>query len=160
MLLSEIFTEHQIKVDLESKTKSELFYELMSFLEDSGAITDPEKALDALWQRESVMNTVVAPHIALPHASLWLFKKTVGVFGISRDGIDYGAPDGTPVNVVMLLIDDRYEADKHLALLKSAARLIGSPNFYSKTIQCATPQEVFDLILEVEEAEKISRKTT
>jgi mannitol/fructose-specific phosphotransferase system IIA component (Ntr-type) len=155
MLLSEIFTVDRIVVDLASKTKTELFHELVSFLDVSGAISDADRVMDALWQRESVMSTLVAPNIALPHASLWLFKKTVGVFGISREGIDYGAPDGKPVRVVMLLIDDRYEADKHLTILKKTARLVGTPNFLSKIMDCTDPRDVYDLIVQMEDLQRL-----
>jgi mannitol/fructose-specific phosphotransferase system IIA component (Ntr-type) len=155
MLLSEIFAVDRIKVDLMSKTKVELFHELIELLEENGAITDADRVMKALWQRESVMNTLVAPHIALPHASVWLFKKTVGAFGISHEGIDYGTPNEKPVNIVMLLIDDRYEADKHLAILKKTARLIGSPNFYSKIMACDDPRQVYELIVEMEELQRL-----
>lgn len=155
MLLSDIFAVDRIKVNLVSKNKKELFDELVEFLEDTGAITEPDRVMSALKQRESVMNTVVAPHIALPHASLWLFKKTVGVFGISHEGIDYGTEDEKPVHVVMMLIDDRYESDNHLTLLKKTARLIDTPNFYPKIMACEDPQRVYELIVELEELQRI-----
>lgn len=155
MLLSDIFTVDRIKVDLASKTKPELFHELTEFLEETGAVTDPERVMNALWQRESVMNTRVAPSIALPHASLWLFKKTIGAFGISKEGIDYGGPGDEPVHIVMLLIDDRYDADRHLTLLKQTARLVGSPNFHGKIMACEDPQEVYDLVVEMEELQRL-----
>ncbi len=151
MLLSEIFSVGNIKVDLVSRTKGELFDELVGVLAANGSITDVDKVMAALWQRESVMSTLVSPDIALPHASLWLFKKTVGVFGISKAGIDYGAPDGKPVHLVMMLIDDRYEADKHLEILKKTARLVRSPNFIGKIMTCTDPNEIHKLIVEIEE---------
>jgi len=155
MLLSEIFSAENIKVDLASKTKPELFHELVNFLVSNGSISDADRVMDALWQRESVMSTLVAPNIALPHASLWLFKKTVGAFGISQNGIDYGSPDGKPVHLVMMLIDDRYEADKHLSILKKTARMVGSPNFLSKIMGCTDPREIYDLIVQMEELQRL-----
>jgi len=121
----------------------------------NGSISDADRVMDALWQRESVMSTLVAPNIALPHASLWLFKKTVGAFGISQNGIDYGSPDGKPVHLVMMLIDDRYEADKHLSILKKTARMVGSPNFLSKIMGCTDPREIYDLIVQMEELQRL-----
>ncbi len=155
MLLSDIFAVDRIKVNLASKNKTELFGELVEVLEESGAITEPDRVMTALLKRENLMSTLVAPHIALPHASLWLFKKTVGVFGISREGIDYGTEDAEPVHVVMLLIDDRYEANNHLSLLKKTARLIGTPNFYSRIMACDDARKVYDLIVEMEELQRI-----
>jgi len=154
MELTEIIVRQHIEVDLLSRNKEELFSELVNVLVRSGAVEDEKRILDALWHREQVMNTVVAPHIALPHASVWLFKQTVGVLGISREGIDYGAPDGSRVHVAMLLVDDRYEADKHLHILKRAARLFGSPNFLKRMLASQTPEAVFEIIQQVEEMQR------
>jgi len=101
------------------------------------------------------MNTVAAFHVALPYVSMWLFKKTVGAFGISHEGVDYETDDKQPVHIVMMLIDDRYEADNHVTLLKKTARLIDTPNFYGKIMACESPQEVYDLIVEMEELQRI-----
>lgn len=155
MLLSDIFAVDRIKVNLVSRTKSELFVEMVDFLEESGAISEPDRVMEALQQRENVMNTVAAPHVALPHASMWLFKKTVGAFGISHEGIDYEAEDKQPVHIVMMLIDDRYEANNHMTLLKKTARLINAPNFYTKIMACEDPQQVYDLIVDLEELQRI-----
>lgn len=155
MSLSDIFTVDRIKVNLASTNKLDLFNELVEFLEDGEVIAEGDRVLEALKQRENMMNTLVAPHIALPHASMWHFKKTVGAFGISREGIDYGAPAEEPVHVVMLLIDDRYEANSHLSLLKQTARLIGTPNFYSKIMACDDSPQVYDLIVEMEGLQRI-----
>ena len=155
MLLSDIFAVDRIKVNLVSRTKSELFVEMVDFLEETGAISEPERVMEALQQRESVMNTVAAFHVALPYVSMWLFKKTVGAFGISHEGVDYETDDKQPVHIVMMLIDDRYEADNHVTLLKKTARLIDTPNFYGKIMACESPQEVYDLIVEMEELQRI-----
>lgn len=154
-LLSDLFSLDRIKVELTSTNKEDLFVELVEFLEESGAITDTDRVLDALKQRESVMSTRVAPHIALPHASMWLFKKTVAVFGISHAGIHYDSEEEEPVHIVMLLIDDRYEANKHLALIQKTARLVGSPNFYGKIMACENAEQVHDLIVEMEKRQQI-----
>lgn len=155
MLLSDIFAVDRIKVNLTSRTKRELFVEMVDFLEESGAISEPDRVMEALQQRENVMNTVAAPHVALPHASMWLFKKTVGAFGISHEGIDYDTEDKQQVHIVMMLIDDRYEANNHMTLLQKTARLINTPNFYTKIMACETPQQIYDLIVELEELQRI-----
>ena len=138
-----------------SKTKPELFEELVDFLSRSENVTNPEEIKEALWAREGMLNTVIAPSIALPHASLRRQKETLGVFGVSREGIDYGDREGAPVHIVMMLVDNRFETKKHLKTLRSAALLIGSPNFFSKVMRCSTAEEIYRIILEVEEMQRV-----
>ena len=157
MVLSEVYRVQNIKPDLASATKEDLFGELADFLAEREGLDDKakDKILAALWTREQMLSTVIAPHIALPHASLRGQKRTLGVFAVSKNGIDYGSLDGKPVHIVMLLIDDRYETRKHLKTLQKAAELIGSPNFYSKIMSCATPAEVHAIITEIEEMQTV-----
>lgn len=157
MVLSEVFRVQNIKPDLVSVNKEELFTELTEFLAEREEMDDKAKdrVLVALWTREQMLGTVIAPHIALPHASLRGQKKTLGIFGISKQGIDYGSADGKPVHIVMMLIDDRYETKKHLKMLQQTAELIGSPNFYSKIMACTTQREVHAIITEIEEMQRV-----
>ncbi len=155
MDLSEIFKPSNIKVGLASSTKQELFDELVDFLVSKEKVQNPEEIKEALWAREGMLNTVIAPSIALPHASLRKQKETLGVFGVSHDGIEYGNNEGAPVHIVMMLVDNRFETKKHLRTLRSAALLIGSPNFFTKVMRCTTPSEVHRIILEVEEMQRV-----
>ena len=155
MELSEIFKQTNITVDLTSRTKEELFEELIDFLASRKELEETEEVREALWERERMLNTVVAPAIALPHASLRRQTEGIGVFGVSHQGIDYGDTEGEPVHIVMLLIDNRFETKKHLRALRSAAALIGSPNFYTKIMRCTTPGEVHEVIVEVEEMQRV-----
>ncbi len=154
MDLSELFSVDRIKVDLKSTSKVDVFHEMVNFLVASGALSDGDTVVNALLQRESVMSTLVAPNIALPHASMWLFKRTVGAFGISRNGIVYDSPSAKRVHVVMMLIDDRYDTDRHLALLILTAKLVSSPNFLGKILKCSKPEEVREHILELERLQR------
>jgi PTS system fructose-specific IIC component len=151
MLLAEIFPTSHIKPDVAARTKGQLFEELIDFLSAAQPIPNRAAILEGLWKRERMLNTVIAPSIALPHASLRGHRRPLGVFGISQAGIDYGAEDGKPVHVVLMLIDDWYETRAHLAILRNAARMIGSPNFFSKVMRCTTAPEVFAVITEIEE---------
>lgn len=154
MLLSELFTVEHIATELTSRTKSEIFQEMAEMLTNGQAGKDSNAVVDALFQRESVMNTQIAPHVALPHASLWNFGRTVGALGISRRGVDYGSQDGKPVHVVLMLLDDRYDADQHLSVIKSAGRFASSPNFVGQMLSCENASDVHALILQFEQYSK------
>lgn len=150
MQLAELFSPDHIIAELHSTTKAAVFREMVNFLVTAGAISDSETVLNTLLQRESVMSTLITPNIALPHASMRHFDGTVGAFGISREGIDYEVKGGSSVNIVLMLIDDRSQSEDHLELLKQTAKMIDTPNFINRILECETAEEVHELILEVE----------
>ncbi len=157
MVLSEVFKVQNIMPDLKSANKDELFGELVDFLAEREDLDSRarDRILVALNTREEMLSTVIAPHIALPHASLRGQRRTLGILGISRLGIDYGSLDGRPVHIVMMLVDDRYETKRHLKMLQKAAELIGSPNFYSKMMGCKNAEEIFRIITEIEDMQRV-----
>ena len=153
MLLVKLFPPSHIKPDLAARTKEELFEELIDFLCESQPCKDKDRLLAELWKRERMLNTVIAPSIALPHASIRGYKPPAGIFGVSHGGIDYKSEDGAPVRIVLMLIDDWYETQTHLMILRNASRMIGSPNFFSKIMGCRMAEEVHAIITEIDEVQ-------
>jgi nitrogen PTS system EIIA component len=152
MLISEIFKPQNIKLPLESEDKDELFEEMVNFLVDIEHFDNRDEILNTLWIRERKMSTGISQHIAIPHAHLPSIKKTVGVLGISKQGIDYDSLDGKPVNVVMLILGDKGKPNEHLSILKNIAAMMKNPDFYPQLMECKTPQEVTETLIEFEEA--------
>jgi mannitol/fructose-specific phosphotransferase system IIA component (Ntr-type) len=126
MLLSEIFNEQTIKLDLESGTKTAIIAELVETL----AIAHPEmrkaEMLAAVLKREDKMNTAIAAGAAVPHGYYPGTDKIIGAIGISKNGIDYGAPDNKPVHFVFLLLMGDTVREKHLRVLNQVLSLIKS----------------------------------
>jgi PTS system fructose-specific IIC component/PTS system nitrogen regulatory IIA component len=155
MLISEIFKASNIKIDLSSQTKEELFEELVNFLCDCENFENREEILSKIWERENKMSTGIAPHIAIPHTSLNGLTKTVGVLGISRNGIEYESLDGKPVHLVMLLVGNDNNPAGHLNVLKNIAMLLKDPGFYPDIYKCKNAEELNTVIASYEE--KINR---
>jgi mannitol/fructose-specific phosphotransferase system IIA component (Ntr-type) len=126
MLLSEIFNEQTIKLNIESETKTAVFAELIETL----AIAHPEmrktEMLAAVLNREYKMNTAIAAGVAVPHGYYPGTDKIFGAIGISKNGIDYGAADNKPVHFVFLLMMGDAVREKHLRILNRVLSLIKS----------------------------------
>ncbi|MBN2544780.1 MAG: PTS sugar transporter subunit IIA [Spirochaetes bacterium] len=156
MLISEIFKPGNIKINLESQDKEELFEEIVNFIVDAENLENRDEILKALWDRERKMTTGIAPNIAIPHTNLVNIKKTIGVLGISRNGIDYDSLDGKPVHIIFFLIGDKNNPNEHLAVLKNLALMINIPDFYNDIINCTSSQKVTEKIVEFEDLLKFS----
>jgi nitrogen PTS system EIIA component len=154
MLISEIFKPENIKINIESTDKEELFEEMVNFLIDVEKLDNREEIITHLWKREKKMTTGIAPNIAIPHTHISSIDTTMGVLGISQKGIDYDSLDGKPVHLVMLLIGNDKEPEGHLKILKNLSVLLTNPSFYPNIINCKTPKELSDTILEYEDIAK------
>ncbi len=83
-----------------------------------------EPALIAVLEREIVAPTGLGDAVAIPHAAVEQLTKPVVALGISREGIDFAAPDGLPARVVFLLLlpPKAYEAE--VRVLAALARSV------------------------------------
>ncbi|MCX7023111.1 MAG: PTS sugar transporter subunit IIA [Spirochaetes bacterium] len=152
MLLQKVFTSSRIKTDLESSDKDELFEEMVDLLVRSEGRQFPRAAvLDALRNRERKMTTGIKKGIALPHGKAEGVQGLVGAIGLSRSGVDYDAMDGEPVFLVCMLVSSPKDSELHLQALKSIARLLGDPDFYTELLAADTPERAFAVIKSFED---------
>jgi mannitol/fructose-specific phosphotransferase system IIA component (Ntr-type) len=126
VLLSDIFNENSIKLNLESDTKEAVFSELI----EAVAVVHPElnktEMLSVVLDRENKMSTAIASGVAVPHGYYPGTNEIIGAIGISKSGIDYGAPDSKPVHFVFLLLMGESVREEHLRILNRVLSLINS----------------------------------
>ncbi len=79
---------------------------------------------DAVLGRERLGSTGIGDGIAVPHARLPGCRRTLGVFAHLRTPVDFGAIDGTPVDLVLLLLAPDASGADHLSALSRAARTL------------------------------------
>lgn len=107
------------------------FLPQLQSLERRGAITelaelaaataglDAAAVTEAVWRRERIVSSAVGRGVAVPHARLTGISEPIVTVGLSQRGIDFDAPDGMPVKVVVLMLSPPDRADVHLAILAS-----------------------------------------
>lgn len=126
MLLSEIFVPQSIILNLKSASKEEAFIELVDVITAVHSECDGAVLLEAIQKRENKMNTGIASGVALPHAFCSGINNMIGAIGLSRQGIDYNAPDDKPVHVVFMLAMSEPARENHLRILNEISRLAQS----------------------------------
>ena len=142
MTISSIFRLEGIVPRLKSKTKEEVFRELVGYLAPQCAGVSKDTLLAGLKEREKLMTTGIARHIALPHTHVPGLGKTIGLLGVSRDGIEYQSLDGEPVHLVFCLVGDDSQPDAHIKVLRSLALLLTNPEFYPSMMRAKGPRDI------------------
>jgi len=153
MQLSKVFSEQYIRVGLKSRTKRELFEELVHALEEREDI-DVDEILRTLWTREEMLNTRIAPGIAIPHTQVKHIQRTMGILGISAEGVDYDVYDGEKIRLVVMLVDDESATIEHLDTLRNFAILAKNTRFVQQVLDCKTAKEVFETIVKFESMQR------
>ena len=128
-LLSEVFDLRSIKLDFDGKTKESAFADLIDSISVLNPGCDRTELFTAIMERESKMCTGIGNGVAIPHAACRSVVNIGGAIGISKQGIDYGASDNKPVNIVFLLAISQQADENHLRILNLIFKLAGSEDF-------------------------------
>ena len=144
MTLSELIDSKAVIVPLRASTVDAALVELSEAL---GHVYDlePRKVLDELCAREQLGSTAVGEGIAIPHARADV-PRTIGVFAVSSEGIDWEAPDGIPVRLVVALLSPR-QGSTHLAALANVARALVDPALRSRLLAATDAEQVHALLV-------------
>lgn len=140
--------EEHILAPLQSKTKGEAIRELAGFLSRThglGGVTVDE-LVESIEEREKTLSTAMGLGVAIPHARVAVGPEIAGVMGISPEGIDFEAPDGGPVHVVVLIATPPEHQDRHLEVMAAVARMMSDPKVRAELSIATSPARAFDAI--------------
>lgn len=84
----------------------------------------------ALWRRELAGSTALGGGVAIPHARIGAISRPVLLFIRPKWAIDFDAPDGKPVEMILVvLVPSEGNPKDHLKLLQSVAEKFADPRF-------------------------------
>ena len=146
MKLCDLLDAASVKVDLVSTDKEEAIAELVDLLARAERISDRAGVFDAVMAREAQQTTGIGGGVAVPHAKHESIERLTASLGISRDGIDFDAVDGKPVNVVFLIMARVNDPGPHIQALAEIARLLQVPGFFRKLVDAESSDEVLSVI--------------
>ncbi len=152
MTLLDILSPDSTIVDLKGDTKEEIIAELVASLSASEAISDRDKVLQAVLEREKIMSTGFGDGIAIPHGKSDSVVKLVAALGTQRRGVDFEALDGEPAYVFFLLVSPANVSGPHIKALARISRLLKNDDFKKKLITASSPEEIISAIRAEEES--------
>ena len=102
----------------------------------------------SLWEREQTQNTAVGNGVAMPHATLSRAApgdSSIAIFTLEKE-IDFGAPDGSNVDVCFFTTGAPADRKIHLTILGTLARMALNENFMANLRAASTKDEIIDLV--------------
>lgn len=137
-----------VRLDLEAADRWAAIDELAGLLAADGRLRDPERFAAAVRAREEEGPTGMEMGVAIPHAKSEAVLRPAVAFGRSAAGIDFGAPDGTPADLLFLIAAPEGGADLHLVVLSRLARRLVHESFRTALREAATAEAAVQTIRE------------
>jgi fructose-specific phosphotransferase system IIA component len=150
MRLSEILKPQNIKIGLESTAKIDAIAELVRLLESNGEITDANKVLEAVLDREATRTTGIGNGLAIPHGKSPGTPRLAMAIGKPVRPIDFQSIDGRPVTIIWLLTSPPDQAGVHIKALAAISKLMTDDKLRFALNNANTPQEMYDIVLKHE----------
>lgn len=108
---------------------------------------------EVLSARESLGSTALGEGIAIPHVRnpivLHILEPTITLCFLEHP-IDFGAPDGLPVDILFTLVSPTVRS--HLHLLSKLASALRDPRFKAVVVQRGTREEIISEAHRIEES--------
>ncbi len=145
--ISDLITPALVTVDLTATDRRAAIDELAQLLEADGRVSDRATYVDAVWAREEETGgTGMESGVAIPHAKTPAVSRAGIAFGRSAAGVDFGAEDDTPSDLVFLIAAPEGADDLHVRVLSRIARKLIHESFRTSLREADSSQAVVDII--------------
>lgn len=113
-------------------SKKRLLEVLASLLSDGQGPEAERRIFDSLCGREKLGSTALGRGVAIPHGRNAALSSAIGCFMRLGEPIDFGAPDGQPVDMLFALGVPEHFTNQHLLLLAQLAEMFSDNGFCAR----------------------------
>lgn len=135
---------------VQAEDKGDILRILVDALAGADRVPDPEKLLEDVLAREEEASTALGFGCAVPHVHSEGVEKTVMAAALLAEPLDFGAEDGEPVSLVLMMAGPANRARGHLKLLSKLARFLHDPDFRERLMGAEGAEDFRRLLRERE----------
>ncbi len=150
------FKPKSCAVSLKASDKDGILTELVNNMVKSGVLDKDleDVALRTLREREDLASTGVGMTVAIPHVKLPGLTRVVCTLSVHRDGVEWRAVDGEPVQVLFTILrperaGEEHNPETHIEMMSWIARLAKEADFRRFAIAAKTKTQLVDLLKEM-----------
>ena len=145
MRIVDLLSPDAVRMNVSLTDKQDAIDKLVALHAAVGNIAKREGFKEAILQREALGSTAIGEGIAIPHAKSPLVKVPGLAAMTVPQGVDYGAPDGKPSDI-LFMIAAPMDGDLHLEVLSRLMTLLMDERLRRALKAAKTPGEFLDAI--------------
>ncbi len=142
MKLSSLLHPNLIKCGLEAHTKEEALGEVIRVMAAGTPGVTAEELRAALAEREKLGPFSMAKGSAFPHARSEKVADFRIALGTAPEGIDFRAPDGNPIRVIVLFVIPKKHSNLYLTTLAQFLNVFGVEENLQRVLAARTGDEL------------------
>ena len=146
MRLGSLTRPELIFADLPAADRQEVLRAFADRIAGLGLVKSGEELFQRLWEREQLGSTGIGAGIAIPHCKLQGLAHGIVAVGLVPGGVDFGAADGRPVQVLFLVVSPSGAPAEHLQILAAISRWVRAGRHAERILALRQPAEVYDLL--------------
>lgn len=146
-MLEPTLSTTRIHVNVEAQSKKRVLEKIVELCAHSD---DKKDWFLALIEREKLGSTGLGHGVALPHARIPGITAPMACFIKLDSPVDFGSPDGEPVDLIFGLFVPEKSNDTHLQILASVAERFNSDVTRSALRQANSAELVYDLLTDAD----------
>ena len=146
MKIAEILTRERVLYDIDLSSKKAALETLAGLIAGADNSLNAEEVFNSLLSRERLGGTGLGNGIALPHGRLEDGFSTIAAFIRLKQGVDYGASDRQPVDLIFALLVPEHSTEQHLHILKQLAGIFDRPEFLARLRGEKSRETIFKLL--------------
>ena len=131
MRIIDLLKPEAITLGLDISSKDDAINALIGLHAAAGNLKDKDAYKAAILAREEQGSTAIGDGIAVPHAKPSAVKAPALAAITVKNGVDYGAPDGKPSDLLFMIAATE-DGDVHLEILSRLMVMLMDPDFTAK----------------------------
>jgi PTS system nitrogen regulatory IIA component len=144
-VLSRLFTTDSINLNAQASNKAQAFENAGQYFATKLQIPS-ETVLSFLNAREALGSTGLGFGVAIPHGRIKGLQEPCAALFKLQTPIEFEAPDGEPVSLLLFLLVPEKATQEHLEILAVIAQLLTNPQTLDQLQNETDPEKVRDLI--------------
>ena len=143
--LTDLFTLDRIALDSPSKNRAEAFAAVGELFSKQVGL-EPQAIVGFLNAREDLGSTALGAGVAIPHGRVKGLKHPIAAFVKLKEPIEFAAPDGEAVSLLIFLLVPEKATQQHLEILSSIAQLLSDQDARKSLASETSPEKVCQLL--------------
>ena len=143
--LTNLFTPDCIALDVPAKSRADAFAAAGELFSKQTGI-EASSVVEFLNARENLGSTALGAGVAIPHGRVKGLKQPSAAFMRLQEPIDFAAPDGGAVSILIFLLVPEKATQQHLEILSSIAQLLSDADARQTLSSAADSVKVAELL--------------
>ena len=143
--LTNLFTPDCIALDIPAKSRADAFAAAGELFAKQTGIGS-SAVVEFLNAREDLGSTALGAGVAIPHGRVKGLKQPSAAFMRLQNPIEFAAPDGEPVSILIFLLVPEKATQQHLEILSSIAQLLSDADARQTLSTAGDPVKVCELL--------------